>query len=193
MTTFLRAYVHAALWTSDPHPPSGDYADRAAELESRVDAAWLTEAERDCSRFCAENAALLEQAGSDDQNGHDFWLTRNGHGTGFRDRGYADEVGRGLSDAARRFGPHDMDWPLPDVTEQRELALALLDWHGGQSSALYAVGSCMLAACDRDEVYRPDGETVAAALAELGQCDLDLSDLAARLRGCVAAAQEGGR
>lgn len=45
----------------------------------------------DCARFKREAADLLTQAyeagGYDESNaGHDFWLTRNGHGTGFWDR-----------------------------------------------------------------------------------------------------------
>ena len=38
---------------------------------------------------------------------------------------------------------------------QRELALALLGWHGGQGSGLYAVGSCMLSASNKGCVYEP--------------------------------------
>lgn len=48
----------------------------------------------------------------------------------------------------------------PDATprneEQAELAERLLEWHGGQSSGLYAVGSCMLAEAERGRVYRPE-------------------------------------
>lgn len=36
--------------------------------------------------------------------GHDFWLTRNGHGAGFWDRGMPDEIGEGLSDIAKGYG-----------------------------------------------------------------------------------------
>lgn len=38
---------------------------------------------------------------------------------------------------------------------QKLLALKLLDWHGGQGSSLYAVGSCMLSAADRGIKYDP--------------------------------------
>lgn len=44
----------------------------------------------DCERFQSENADLLAQAVECgrplDHLGHDFWLTRNGHGAGFWDR-----------------------------------------------------------------------------------------------------------
>jgi hypothetical protein len=41
------------------------------------------------------------------------------------------------------------------LLSQKKLALALLDWHGGQSSPLYAVGSCMLSDSDKGRLYDP--------------------------------------
>lgn len=41
------------------------------------------------------------------------------------------------------------------LANQRNFALRLMGWHGGQSSALYAVGSCMLADAERGEIYDP--------------------------------------
>ncbi len=38
---------------------------------------------------------------------------------------------------------------------QEKLALTLLEWHGGGSSALYAVGSCMLADANNATEYDP--------------------------------------
>ncbi len=38
---------------------------------------------------------------------------------------------------------------------QKGLALSLLDWHGGQSSAVYAVGSCMLSDSNGGKTYDP--------------------------------------
>lgn len=39
------------------------------------------------------------------------------------------------------------------MKRQKQLALKLLEWHGGQSSGLYAVGSCMLSDSDRGRKY----------------------------------------
>lgn len=39
--------------------------------------------------------------------------------------------------------------------QQKKLALALLDWHGGQGSGLYAVGSCMLSDSYKGRTYDP--------------------------------------
>lgn len=36
--------------------------------------------------------------------GHNFWLTRNGHGTGFWDRGLGDD-GESLTKICEKFGP----------------------------------------------------------------------------------------
>jgi hypothetical protein len=45
--------------------------------------------------------------------------------------------------------------PAESIRLQKMLALSLLDWHGGQSSALYAVGSCMLADANYSREYDP--------------------------------------
>ena len=42
-----------------------------------------------------------------EQHGHDFALTRNGHGTGFWDRGYGVVGGR-LTEAAQAYGEHSV-------------------------------------------------------------------------------------
>lgn len=41
------------------------------------------------------------------------------------------------------------------MKNQKQLALALLDYHGGQNSALYAIGSCMLSDSERAKKYEP--------------------------------------
>lgn len=62
----------------------------------------------DCKAFQEANAAALEDAYTSEavaydeaHAGHDFWLTRNGHGAGFWARGLGT-VGDTLSDACRR-------------------------------------------------------------------------------------------
>lgn len=65
----------------------------------------LAEMIADCQEFQKINAELLGKAygaalGRYDatQAGHDFWLTRNGHGAGFWDRGLG-HIGEALSEA----------------------------------------------------------------------------------------------
>ena len=101
LETFVKAYVEAALWSStddDDKPLDETYqpSDLAPET--------LAEFRKDCESFCAANTALLEKSGGSlDLHGHDFWLTRNGHGAGFWDRGYG-AIGDQLSEAAKAFG-----------------------------------------------------------------------------------------
>jgi hypothetical protein len=40
----------------------------------------------------------------DDYVAHDFWLTRNGHGAGYWDGDYGDELGRTLTDECKPYG-----------------------------------------------------------------------------------------
>lgn len=104
---FTRGYLEALLWTNDPVPGSGEW-DRWEETFPLLDAEDVATAIGDCADFQMNQAELLKQAGTPGQNGHDFFLTRNGHGTGFWDRGYPREVGRRLTGAAHLYGSHDV-------------------------------------------------------------------------------------
>lgn len=94
----LRHYIGCALWSStgeDDTPLDQDYdiSDIAPEA--------LASMREDVIAFVAANTQLLLDSGlSEEQIGHDFWLTRNGHGAGFWDRALG-EVGDKLSDACR--------------------------------------------------------------------------------------------
>jgi hypothetical protein len=106
MTPFLNAYITAALWSSmdNINPETGgDPLDRNYD-ETDIYSGTLSQMAADCRDFQRANAELLAQAGDDEQNGHDFWLTRNHHGVGFWDRGYPEEIGRALTDAAHDYG-----------------------------------------------------------------------------------------
>lgn len=100
---FTQAYIECALWSSsddDGEPLDGVYtADDLSEkaLQTMVD---------NCADFQRAQAGLLE--GLDEAKcGHDFWLTRNGHGAGFWDRGLG-EVGEKLTEACRPYGSQDL-------------------------------------------------------------------------------------
>lgn len=101
---FEEAYFEAALWSTtdaDTMEPLDDLAD--LDDVQRLMPKWFAEQRRDIADFREANAALLAKAGDDSQNGHDFWLTREGHGAGFWDRGYG-AVGDRLSDASKAYG-----------------------------------------------------------------------------------------
>lgn len=97
---FLRAYIECALWSStddEGEPLDGIYSvdDIAPET--------LASMREDCVDFLASN---LEDIGIGDwaQAGHDFWLTRNGHGAGFWDGDWPAEAGRRLTEASHPYG-----------------------------------------------------------------------------------------
>ena len=123
LTDFEKGYVTAALWTFDDNAPRGEYSTsgRVEILFPLIDQAALLSMRDDCTKFQEQNKDLLAQAGDDSQNGHDFWLTRNNHGSGFWDRGYDDEapdstlsIGDALQQAAKSFGERDIYMSDPD-------------------------------------------------------------------------------
>lgn len=114
---FTKHYIICALWSStddDGEPLGNKYSINyiADETVERMRA--------DCDRFRAENAADIATAVSpkpgewsaDEQVAHDFWLTRNGHGSGFWDNyngiPYSEEVGDRLTKSAQKFGTFDL-------------------------------------------------------------------------------------
>lgn len=107
---FTKGYFEAMLWT-DEEDLNNDGADVNYHNIDPEDAAKQI---ADCERFKTEGAALLQQAWdqhhmSDESAGHDFWLTRNGHGAGFWDRDLdSDAGGKKLGDAltalCKKFG-----------------------------------------------------------------------------------------
>lgn len=102
LSDFVTGYIEAALWSStqdNEEPIDNDYGfcDMANET--------IKQMIEDCEAFQKAEAKDLAEFQEkterpDDHCGHDFWLTRNGHGVGFWDRG-AGDVGDRLSDAAR--------------------------------------------------------------------------------------------
>jgi hypothetical protein len=105
LDAFTRAYVECALWLM--HDEDGDDCDA---FDGELSEEAYTRIIADCSDFQASNRDALttaEELGEDaSRAGHDFWLTRNGHGAGFWDRGLGD-VGDRLTDAAHAYGEAD--------------------------------------------------------------------------------------
>ena len=105
LDTFTQAYIEAALWASvDEHgaPLADNFGPEDLAPET------FREMECDCQAFLETYGDWISEAGiSEEQAGHDFWLTRNRHGAGFWDRGLG-EIGDKLADAARAFGGVDL-------------------------------------------------------------------------------------
>jgi len=116
LPAFVRAYITAALWTEDPHAPSGDYATsgRPEALYARLTAAAVRRMIQECNVFQFANRETLARfSPSDESNGHDFWLTRNHHGAGFWDRpqraeAECRELAARLTDAAHASGERSL-------------------------------------------------------------------------------------
>ena len=63
--------------------------------------------EADCAKFLERAETSIPHLLDDhflEQIGHDFWLTRNGHGAGFWDGDYDKAAGDELTRLAREFG-----------------------------------------------------------------------------------------
>ena len=102
---YLESYQACALWSSCDD--DGEPLDRSGMLlASETLDAFLA----DCGAFLGEIDELgLEWRDEIEWEalGHDLWLTRNGHGAGFWDRGL-DELGDALAEAAKRQGSRDL-------------------------------------------------------------------------------------
>lgn len=104
---FVKGYIDAALWSS--YDEKGEPLD---SLDLELSDEFKQNAKIDCQDFINSNLTDLglyaEQYNSNPEYaGHDFWLTRNGHGAGFWDRGLK-ALGERLSDAAKVYGGVDL-------------------------------------------------------------------------------------
>jgi hypothetical protein len=115
---FADSYLETAIWADRPEGCDAN----------RVWPACIPQILEDCYRFQRENERLLDAAYQllrlDEGDwrpydvtdaGHDFWLSRNGHGTGFWDRELG-EVGDKLHEAANAYGSMDV---LPGDGKQK--------------------------------------------------------------------------
>jgi hypothetical protein len=103
---FLESYVDCALWllTDDNGEPVKGQSeqDLSPELKDQILA--------DCWGFWTENCHMIgfphckSAQTPAQQAGHDFWLTRNGHGAGFWDGGWTEEIGDTLTTRAKVYG-----------------------------------------------------------------------------------------
>ena len=115
---FFAGYVRAALWSSsDTHPETGE----EVQLDGCVEADSLRENLKPSAfKFFTENYLLLVKYGEErvfdeadgsfwEHAGHDFWLTRCGHGTGFWD--HDSDSGNELDELVG----HGTDYPNVDL------------------------------------------------------------------------------
>lgn len=107
LDTFQAAYVTCALWSSND-----DNGEPLDSLDAEVAQETLEKMAQDCNTFRAAHSNLLDTSGlSIEQQGHDLWLSRNGHGAGFFDRPMegADRTAcNSLQEKAREFSSFDL-------------------------------------------------------------------------------------
>ena len=96
---FTRAYVECALWACTD--------DNGNPLEENY---GIGDIDDDAIKHMQEDCAAFQEAHADDiindleRAGHDFFLTRNGHGVGFWCKGrWPQEVGERLAKAASAY------------------------------------------------------------------------------------------
>lgn len=98
---FVQGYLKAALWSSTDE--EGEPLDKTYDVDDFSGEA-VKKATEDAKKFIEDNEDDLDATGASyEQHGHDFWLTRNRHGSGFWDRGYG-EAGKRLTKAAHSYG-----------------------------------------------------------------------------------------
>ena len=98
---FIAAYLEAVDFTElgeEGQPPIG----------AEIDEDFLRESVIDCLAFYSRIECYLSPENIE-QAGHDFWLTRNGHGVGFWDRPdvYGDRCAKMFTTVAASFGGAD--------------------------------------------------------------------------------------
>lgn len=100
---FTQAYFEAALFA--------EIDDKGEPLDKNHSIASFAVPTRDAMLADAEcfEAEHYEEIQDDlTRAGHDFWLTRNGHGAGFWDGDWPEEVGERLTRAAKAYGPFEL-------------------------------------------------------------------------------------
>lgn len=99
---FVAGYLQAAAWSSDDGDHEGLEGFEFAPCA-------VLQAQAECRAFIDACGPLIEQAAELrewDCLGHDFWLTRAGHGTGFWDRDELD-----VGPCATVYGRYRWDGP----------------------------------------------------------------------------------
>jgi hypothetical protein len=111
---FTRQYIETALWAENDNstPSGGEPLDKnygIGDLAPETIAKMTEDGKAFLAAVQTELPFVIEEC-EGSQLGHDFWLTRNGHGAGFWDgdydwmlREYEMDVGEKLTEIAKRF------------------------------------------------------------------------------------------
>ena len=96
---FINAYLECALWSSVDMDTDEQLDKNYTVSDFETDS--LNKLKKHAIDFFTNNIDLINKAEnySYEQAGHDLWLTENGHGAGFWDRGLYD-IGEKLTELA---------------------------------------------------------------------------------------------
>lgn len=99
----IYAYLECAMWSSsdESDESGGNPIDQNYSFEDFSFSA-LKRAVKDCNDFL-EQTSEIEYTEDIEQCGHDFWLTRCGHGAGFWDRDLG-KIGDQMTAVCKSFG-----------------------------------------------------------------------------------------
>lgn len=111
----LDDYIECALWSSThcegvESIPFDEIDVELADETRETMASELLDFENLCSDWEGRDVLseyLSLEGASYEQLARDFWLTRNGHGAGFWDRGYG-EIGDAMTEISKTFGSVDL-------------------------------------------------------------------------------------
>jgi hypothetical protein len=116
LDAFTRAYIEAALWSSNDESDEsgGDPLDKNYG-PGDIDDKTMEAIEKDCADFVKrfghliedDDSAAIDKWGRWELAGHDFWLTRNGHGAGFGDWNFPKHDDE-LYEAAQSYGGFEL-------------------------------------------------------------------------------------
>lgn len=114
---FTTAYIECALWSTNDEstPEGGEPLDRnycfgciAQETLDKMIADCKAFQDKQGHLLTEKNRSTVSQWSALELAGHDFWLSRNGHGANFLDGDWADDVAQQLYNASHSFGEFDL-------------------------------------------------------------------------------------
>ncbi len=108
---FLSAYFDAALWSSTAYVGEPDTEDEGEPMDENYgledfDRETLKNMMAEARMWRSSVEPILEdlEGFEESQVGHDFWLTRNGHGVGFWDGDWPEPEATQLDEASKKAG-----------------------------------------------------------------------------------------
>lgn len=114
---FTDGYMDALAWSGavtvpEDHPAYSEYQYPSPDtLDEPFSPDLISQSRADCIDFLTGDVMALLTANDETWDpgraGHDFWLTRNGHGCGYWDRG-AGDAGDALTAASKPYGEVDL-------------------------------------------------------------------------------------